>query len=264
MSGPLCPPGGVFTEELDSCDLRLAICAESSSLSSANCSCSVIAYLIDACCSACLSFDSSWESYAADNNCNGLPQQFPSPLPTDLFTAPDGRTTPIPPWALAMASATPTPTVFNFAAAKAFAVVASEEVTQAASSTSSSASARSSAANSSLSAAGPFGITVGQPTLGTLLPSVAGSGGNVPPTQTGSAPSPLKKTPPTGAIIGIVIANLRDHVTTSVAQKTPTPTATRCGRVYNRYPRAYSLPLLCHLYRRTQQCNRTFRPKKHQ
>ncbi|KAJ7483503.1 hypothetical protein FB451DRAFT_107295 [Mycena latifolia] len=196
MSEPLCPPGGdgVSTEQLDSCNLSLAICSESSSLSSAKCSCSVIAYLIDACCSACLSLgcstcvslDTSWESYADANNCNGLPQQFPSPLPTE-FTAPDG-TTPIPPWVLAMASATPTPKTFNFAAAKAFAVAASEEVTQAASSTSSSASARhSGAAHSSkasprLSPSSSDGIT----------PSVTGTGSNVPPTQTSSAPSPLK------------------------------------------------------------------------
>ncbi|KAJ7724403.1 hypothetical protein B0H16DRAFT_1596613, partial [Mycena metata] len=52
---------GTLVEEVDLCDYRLIICGGVSDISC----CSMIAYLIDACCSSCLSLDSTWEHYAA-------------------------------------------------------------------------------------------------------------------------------------------------------------------------------------------------------
>ncbi|KAF7364894.1 hypothetical protein MVEN_00359900 [Mycena venus] len=92
-----------------------------------------------------------------------------------------------------MASATPTPTIFNFTAAKAFAVAAGEEVTQLASGTSSaSVRSTSTASSSSITKASSQGTsqttTSAAPSANTSVPALAD-----------------RKTLPTGAIVGIVI-----------------------------------------------------------
>ncbi|KAJ6496066.1 hypothetical protein C8R45DRAFT_984878 [Mycena sanguinolenta] len=202
MSEPICPPStdGTFTEEDDSCNLSLVICSSVSSLSSSKCECSVIAYLINAACSACSSLDTSWEGYASDNNCAGLPQQFPSPLPS-AFSAPAG-TFPLPSWALAMASATPTPTTFNFAAAQSFAVAASEQVFQSDSTSTFSSTTKTSSSTTKTSSSissksmSDININISTSTSPSSTPMPAGGSSRI---------SSQKKTPPAGTIVGIII-----------------------------------------------------------
>ncbi|KAJ6505805.1 hypothetical protein C8R47DRAFT_1243723 [Mycena vitilis] len=84
---------------------------------SAQCICSGVSYLVSAACKACLSppNNMSWDDYNTEKGCGTLPQQFPSqsdPPPTESNVVPS--------WALAMISATPTPTIFDLAAASGF------------------------------------------------------------------------------------------------------------------------------------------------
>ncbi|KAJ6542166.1 hypothetical protein DFH09DRAFT_1089230 [Mycena vulgaris] len=90
---------------------------------SEQCSCSAISYVVWACCDACDDFDTtcdssyftfhasadpnfSWDDYADEFSCRGLPQQYPPPFPSgkEEFAS----------WVFAMVSATPVYAAHNF------------------------------------------------------------------------------------------------------------------------------------------------------
>jgi len=90
------------------------LCHESKKSAKEQCTCSGILYLVWASCDACSPNpkNTTWDNYSNQFDCTGFPQQFPSPLPTGEKA--------FPAWASLMAFATPTPTVFDLAAASAF------------------------------------------------------------------------------------------------------------------------------------------------
>ncbi|KAJ6456257.1 hypothetical protein C8R47DRAFT_1155055 [Mycena vitilis] len=197
------------------------------------CICSGVSYLVWAACDACDSppLDTSWDDYSHtdDFDCTGLPQQFPRPFPTGSDAVPS--------WALAMASATPTPTIFDLDAASSFVespnpIPSSTTVTEQTSTTSTTAlttspptsqittkplsqstvpptdGSRSPASFPSIVPSHSRNISGSQSTVNALS-SIASSstGGNIAPTSIG-AQQPLSASRSTlnkAAIIGIVI-----------------------------------------------------------
>ncbi|KAJ7822670.1 hypothetical protein B0H14DRAFT_2828293 [Mycena olivaceomarginata] len=197
------------------------------------CSCSSISYVVWAACDACTPppLNTTWQDYADNFDCSGLPRQFPLPFPTgrDAFAS----------WAIAMVSATPAvgdlfptfsmltrmqPTIFDLAAASAI-DTSSTLITLPSTPTPSSSSSTTSKATSSPASTsllpptvsshshletGGQSSTVVQSVTGMSSASVAPSGReSVNPTSVASnqlLPSVHGHPLPTGAIAGIAIA----------------------------------------------------------
>ncbi|KAF7294755.1 hypothetical protein MIND_01012900 [Mycena indigotica] len=77
------------------------------SLSFDSCNCSNLAFVLNSACDACIETDSdpSWMKYAQVKKCQAIPDPNP-PLPTHSAFV-------VPPWAISMAAATPTPSSFS-------------------------------------------------------------------------------------------------------------------------------------------------------
>ncbi|KAJ7632796.1 hypothetical protein FB45DRAFT_913521 [Roridomyces roridus] len=114
-----------------------------------NCQCSDISYLLSAACDSCLRMPDipSWENYSLPFRCPN--STAPTPFPSDLSSSA------IPSWAIAMVSATPSPTTFNAQAATSLALFISSAGTFPTPNASSSTTDPTSSSSSSSSSSSP-------------------------------------------------------------------------------------------------------------